>query len=117
VCFDAALQESKLAEMPAIPDPARYLAPPQARPSDEVVAQAAALLSKASRPVILMGRVTRSEAAWAERIKLAETLKAEVLTDLRVGAPSRPTTRCMRRPAAPSSRPMRRPCCAKPTWC
>jgi thiamine pyrophosphate-dependent acetolactate synthase large subunit-like protein len=86
VCFDAALQESKLTERPAIPDPARYLAPPQARPSDEVVAQAAALLSKASRPVILMGRVTRSEAAWAERIKLAETLNAEVLTDLRVGA-------------------------------
>ncbi len=74
------------AERPAIPDPARYLAPPQARPSDEVVAQAAALLSSASRPVILMGRVTRSEAAWAERIQLAETLNAEVLTDLRVGA-------------------------------
>jgi len=86
VCFDAALQESKLAERPAIPDPARYLAPPQARPSDDIVAQAAALLSKASRPVILMGRVTRSEAAWAERIQLAETLNAEVLTDLRVGA-------------------------------
>lgn len=86
VCFDAALQESKLTERPAIPDPARYLAPPQARPSDDVVAQAAALLSGASRPVILMGRVTRSEAAWAERIQLAETLNAEVLTDLRVGA-------------------------------
>lgn len=86
VCFDAALQESKLTERPTIPDPARYLAPPQARPSDDIVAQAAALLSKASRPVILMGRVTRSEAAWAERIKLAETLNAEVLTDLRVGA-------------------------------
>jgi len=86
ICFDAALQESKLAERPAIPDPTRYLAPPQARPSDDIVAQAAALLSKASRPVILMGRVTRSEAAWAERIQLAETLNAEVLTDLRVGA-------------------------------
>jgi thiamine pyrophosphate-dependent acetolactate synthase large subunit-like protein len=86
VCFDAALQESKLSERPALPDPARYLAPPPARPSDDVVAQAADMLSKASRPVILMGRVTRSEAAWAERIKLAETLNAEVLTDLRIGA-------------------------------
>lgn len=86
VCFDAALQESKLSERPAIPDPARYLAPPQARPSDDIVALAAALLSGAGRPVILMGRVTRSEAAWAERIQLAETLNAEVLTDLRVGA-------------------------------
>lgn len=86
VCFDAALQESKLSERPALPDPARYLAPPPARPSDKVVAQAADMLSKARRPVILMGRVTRSEAAWAERIKLAETLNAEVLTDLRIGA-------------------------------
>jgi thiamine pyrophosphate-dependent acetolactate synthase large subunit-like protein len=86
ICFDAALQESKLSERPVLPDPLRYLAPPRARPSDEVVAQAAEMLSKASRPVILMGRVTRSEAAWAERIRLAETLNAEVLTDLRIGA-------------------------------
>ena len=86
VCFDAALQESKLAARPALPDTARYLAPAPARPSDEVVAQAAEMLSKASRPVILMGRVSRSEQGWAERIQLAETLNAEVLTDLREGA-------------------------------
>lgn len=86
VCFDAALQESKLSERPTLPDPARYLAPPSARPSDEVLAQAASMLSNASRPVILMGRVSRSEAAWTERVALAETLNAEVLTDLRIGA-------------------------------
>ncbi len=86
VCFDAALQESKLAESPPLPDPARYLAPPQARPSDETVMAAASMLSKASRPVILMGRVSRSEQGWAERIQLAETLNAEVLTDLKIGA-------------------------------
>jgi len=86
VCFDAALQESKLAERPVLPDPARYLAPPQARPSDETVMTAADMLSKARRPVILMGRVSRSERGWAERIQLAETLNAEVLTDLRIGA-------------------------------
>jgi thiamine pyrophosphate-dependent acetolactate synthase large subunit-like protein len=86
VCFDAALQESKLLQRPALPDPARYLAPPAARPSDETIAAAASLLSKASRPVILMGRVSRSEQGWAERIQLAETLNAEVLTDLKIGA-------------------------------
>ena len=86
VCFDAALQESKLASRPTVPDPSRYLAPAPARPSDDVVAQAAQMLCQASRPVILMGRVSRSEAGWAERIALAETLNAEVLTDLRVGA-------------------------------
>ena len=86
VCFDAALQESKLAERAVLPDPARYLAPPQARPSDETVMAAADMLSKARRPVILMGRVSRSEQGWAERIQLAETLNAEVLTDLKIGA-------------------------------
>ncbi|MDO9279281.1 MAG: thiamine pyrophosphate-binding protein [Polaromonas sp.] len=86
VCFDAALQESKLSATPSLPDPARYQAPPPARPSDEVVIQAAEWLSKAKRPVILMGRVSRDEKGWAERLQLAETLNAEVLTDLRVGA-------------------------------
>ena len=86
VCFDAALQESRLSERPALPDPARYQAPPPARPSDEVVTQASEWLSGAKRPVLLMGRVSRDEKGWAERIQLAETLRAEVLTDLRVGA-------------------------------
>ena len=86
VCFDAALQESKLSERPALPDPSRYLAPPPARPSDEVVAQAAELLSNAQRPVILMGRVSRDEEGWRQRVQLAEALNAQVLTDLKIGA-------------------------------
>ncbi|MNX88047.1 Benzoylformate decarboxylase [compost metagenome] len=85
VCFDAALQESRLHEAPAMPDPSRYLAPPPARPADEVIREAAALLSAARRPVILAGRVSRDEAGWRQRIQLAETLNAEVLTDLKVG--------------------------------
>lgn len=85
VCFDAALQESKLREVPVLPDPSRYLAPPPARPAEDVIKEAAELLSTARRPVILAGRVNRDEAGWRERIKLAETLNAEVLTDLKVG--------------------------------
>nr|MBF0683684.1 thiamine pyrophosphate-binding protein [Pseudomonas sp.] len=85
VCFDAALQESKLREVPVLPDPSRYLAPPPARPAEDVIKEAAELLSTARRPVILAGRVNRDEAGWQQRIKLAETLNAEVLTDLKVG--------------------------------
>jgi thiamine pyrophosphate-dependent acetolactate synthase large subunit-like protein len=85
ICFDAALQESKLAEQPVMPDLSRHLAPPPARPADEVIRQAAALLSGARRPVILAGRVSRDEAGWRQRIQLAETLNAEVLTDMKVG--------------------------------
>ncbi len=86
VCFDAALQESRLSAAPALPDPARFQAPPAARPSDEVIKQAAQWLSTAQRPVILAGRVSRSIEGWQQRLQLAETLQAEVLTDLRVGA-------------------------------
>jgi thiamine pyrophosphate-dependent acetolactate synthase large subunit-like protein len=86
VCFDAALQESKLSHAPAMPDPSRYRAPPPARPADELVARAAALLSKARRPVILAGRVSRDTEGWKQRVQLAELLNAEVLTDLKIGA-------------------------------
>ena len=85
VCFDAALQESKLSEAPVMPNPSRYLAPPPARPSDESVRRAAQLLSSARRPVILAGRVNRDTAAWQQRVQLAEMLNAEVLTDLKIG--------------------------------
>lgn len=85
VCFDAALQESKLSQAPVMPDPSRYLAPPPARPSDESVRRAAQLLSNARRPVILAGRVNRDTAAWLQRVQLAEMLNAEVLTDLKIG--------------------------------
>ena len=85
VCFDAALQESKLSVAPVMPDPSRYLAPPPARPSDESVRRAAQLLSNARRPVILAGRVNRDTAAWRQRVQLAEMLNAEVLTDLKIG--------------------------------
>lgn len=91
VCFDATMQESKLASRPVMPDPLRYRAPPSVHPSDDVLATAANMLSTASRPVILMGRVSRDEQAWHQRVKLAETLQAEVLTDLRIGA-AFPTT-------------------------
>lgn len=86
VCFDAALQETKLASAPALPDPRRYLAPPPTRPAQEHIDQAAEWLSEARRPVILMGRVSRDERAWDERVALAETLGAKVLTDLKLGA-------------------------------
>ena len=86
VCFDATLQEAKLREAPPLPEVARYKAPPPARPSDEAVGQAADWLSGARRPVLLMGRVSRDESAWAERLRLAETLNAEVLTDMKLGA-------------------------------
>jgi thiamine pyrophosphate-dependent acetolactate synthase large subunit-like protein len=86
VCFDAAVQEAELGSRPVLPDPARYQPASEARPSDTDIRQAVNWLAEAKRPVILMGRVSRNEAAWHERVALAEALGARVLTDLKVGA-------------------------------
>jgi thiamine pyrophosphate-dependent acetolactate synthase large subunit-like protein len=84
--LDAEMQEAKLAEpLPTI-DAGRYLpAVVTAAPAD-LVQQAAAKLKSAKQAVILAGRASRSEQAWAARVALAEALNASVITDLKIGA-------------------------------
>ena len=84
--LDAALQEAKIGPIPALPDVLRYQAPEPVLPDPKVVAKAAQLLSTAKNPLILAGRVGRSEAAWKARIALAEKLQARVLTDIKTPA-------------------------------
>jgi len=86
VCLDVSTQEEKLAAMPPRPNPERYLPPPATHAAPEMVERAVKLLTGAQRPVLLMGRVSRDEAEWSARIRLAESLRAQVLTDLKVGA-------------------------------
>ncbi len=84
--LDAALQEAKVGPLPPIPDVGRYQAPPAVLPSKDVVQKAAEMLSTAKSPVILAGRVSRSEAAWKARVALTEKLQARVLTDIKTPA-------------------------------
>ena len=86
VNLDAALQESKLGDLPPLPEPSRFRAPESPRPAPELVARAAALLSGAAAPVILIGRGHRTTESWRARVALAEKLGARVITDLKVGA-------------------------------
>ncbi|HTO47089.1 MAG TPA: thiamine pyrophosphate-binding protein [Burkholderiales bacterium] len=86
VCLDAGLQESRLDALPPLPDVARFTPPPPARPAEELVRRAAQLLDAAKRPVILAGRVGRSESGWRARVALAERLGARVLTSLKTAA-------------------------------
>ncbi|MFL6795793.1 MAG: thiamine pyrophosphate-binding protein [Xanthobacteraceae bacterium] len=83
--LDAEMQEAKLAEPLAPIDVARFM--PQAAPAaaPELVQQAAAMLKAAKRPVIVIGRVSRSVEGWNERVALAEALNAKVITDLKIG--------------------------------
>ena len=84
--LDAALQEQKTGALVPTPDVRRYAPPVAPPPAPADVARAAALLSQAQRPVILMGRMSRSETDWQARVRLAETLQAPVITDLKTGA-------------------------------
>jgi len=87
VNLDAGMQEAKLTEPFVAPENAKRFMPAVADAAPaEAVARAAELLRVAKRPVILAGRVSRSEAAWQARVALAERLDARVVTDLKAAA-------------------------------
>src|SRR5581483_4953693 len=83
VCLDAAVQEQRIETPVVFPDPARYRPAPPARADAAALAQAAELLAKAKRPVILYGRGRRTLEDWNRRVALAERLGARMLSDLK----------------------------------
>jgi thiamine pyrophosphate-dependent acetolactate synthase large subunit-like protein len=84
VNLDAEMQEAKLSEPLSPMHAARFM--PQADPTvgAELIEKAGQLLRAAKHPVILMGRVSRSEESWKERVALAEALSARVIGDLKI---------------------------------
>ena len=84
--FDLALQEDEIDTVPAMPDIARFAPPASPEPGGALLRQAAELLARAERPVILMGRASRDPEAWARRVALAEAVGARVMTDRKTGA-------------------------------
>jgi thiamine pyrophosphate-dependent acetolactate synthase large subunit-like protein len=83
--LDAEMQESKLAEPLAAIDFARFMPPAAPSASPELAEKAAAMLRGARQPVMVVGRVSRSLEAWNDRVALAETINAKVITDLKIG--------------------------------
>ena len=86
VNLDVSIQEEKLETLPAMPDVARYAAPPAVRPGTDEIEAAAKLLSTAKNPLMLAGRSSRSLDAWNARIALAEKLDMRVLTQIKLPA-------------------------------
>ncbi len=86
VNLDLGIQEQRMAEPLPPANPADFLPAIQADVSNDQIEALNRLISQARHPVILMGRVSRSEEAWAQRLGLAERIRAKVLTDLKVGA-------------------------------
>ena len=84
--LDAGLQEAKIGALPPLPDAKRYRAPDPVLPAAHLAEAAAKLLAGAKHPVILAGRVSRSESCWKQRVALAEKIHARVFTDIKVGA-------------------------------
>ena len=86
VSIDQRMQEDALPARVVARHVARYAPPAPIRPDPAAVGRAAALLAAARHPVILAGRVSRDEDAWAARIALAEAIGADVVTDMKVAA-------------------------------
>ncbi len=86
VCLDAGLQEEALDGEIDIPDASRFLPSEPPRASEDAVAEVADLLLGAKNPVIMIGRSARTQDAWDNRVKLAESVGAGVLTNLRNAA-------------------------------
>ncbi len=84
--FDLALQEDEVETVPAMPDISRFAPPTSPEPGGALLRQAAELLARAERPVIMMGRASRDPEAWAQRVALAEAVGARVMTDRKTGA-------------------------------
>ncbi len=85
ICFDAGLQEERIDSLPQMPDASRFPSPARVAPPPAQVEEVVRLLHEAERPVVLMGRFSRSEEGWKERIALAEALGAVVFTDMKHG--------------------------------
>jgi acetolactate synthase-1/2/3 large subunit len=86
VCFDAALQEQRIGDLPPLPKAERFKAPAPAAPDSTALQAAAELLNNAKHPIIRVGRSGRGEEAWARRVQLAEALDATVMTDPKTGS-------------------------------
>jgi len=86
ICLDQALQEQALEGETNLPEVARYRPPAPPAPAPDALRAAADALRAAKYPVILPGRVSRRQDAWDARVRLAEALRARVMSDTLVAA-------------------------------
>ncbi len=103
ICLDAGLQEAPLTEELAVPDAARFTAPPSPAVAKDSLQKSLSAINQAKFPLILMGRVSRKQTDWDNRVRFAESIGAAVLTSSNDPA-SFPTTHPLHL-AAPCLRP------------
>lgn len=91
VNLDVTVQEAELPGRPALEPVALTAAPEDAEPPARALAEAARILGGAKRPFVFCGRASRSEAGWAERVRLVERLGGRATTHMKLPA-AFPTT-------------------------
>lgn len=80
ICLDADLQEQALTEKVVVPDAARFAPAPTPAVPGEALLKVRAAIDRAKFPLILMGRVSRRQSDWDNRVRFAEAVGAAVLT-------------------------------------
>ena len=83
--LDMTIQEEKAEEKPAFFDIRQYGPPADTRPDPADIERSLDILGGAESPVFLIGRVSRSEQGWADRVALAEQFGAKVYTAYNAG--------------------------------
>lgn len=86
VVLDSEVQEAPLTSPVSLPAVSAGKLRDLPISSPDSLRRASEVLSTAEHPVVLMGRVGRSEQAWQNRLQLVEALGARVITDLKVGS-------------------------------
>jgi thiamine pyrophosphate-dependent acetolactate synthase large subunit-like protein len=86
VVLDRRLQEDAIGGAITLPDPGQAKPPQRIIPARASVKSSVEVLQAAKNLVILIGRVSRSPDDLDRRVRMAETLGARVITDLRSGA-------------------------------
>lgn len=86
VCLDVELQEDRLEAAVELPKLSRFDPAPAPSASQAQITEAAEWLATAKRPVVLCGRVSRSEDDWNARVALCEAIGGIVLTDTKNSA-------------------------------
>lgn len=81
ICLDVGLQEAELKRPAAMPRQ-RYAPAPAAVADAETVSRVTALLAGAKKPLVLIGRASRSVEDWDRRVALAERFGARVITSM-----------------------------------
>ena len=86
ICLDVTLQEDAIGDGVSIPSLERFAMPDSPAPREDDLTTLLDWSTKAKNLVVLLGRVSRDEKAWGERIKLFEKLGARVITDLKTAS-------------------------------